>query len=117
MAYMLFIVEPTNQRNERTEQEGQALYERMSNYADDLRERGLLLACESLKSSRDAVRVQVRGGEPRLLDGPFAEAKEMVGGFLLLSVDTREEAVAIATGCPAAQWCTVEVREVGPCYQ
>jgi len=117
MAYMLLIVEPINQRSERTEQEGQVLYERMSNYAADLSKRGLLLACESLKSGKDAVRVQVRGGEPRLLDGPFTEAKEIVGGFLLLSCDTREEAVAIAADCPAAQWCTVEVREVGPCYQ
>src|ERR1700722_3187603 len=69
MAYMLFIVHPTKQRNDRTDQEGQVLYERMSNYADDLRERGLLLACESLKSTRDAVRVQMRRGQPRLLDG------------------------------------------------
>ena len=117
MAYMLFIVEPTDQRNERSEDEGRALYERMGNYAEDLRKRGLLLACESLKSTRDAVRVQVRDGQSRLLDGPFAEAKEMVGGFLLLNCDTREEAVAIATACPAAQWCTIEVREVGPCYE
>lgn len=117
MTYMLLIVEPTTQRNDRPEQEGRELYERMSNYADDLRERGLLLACESLTSTRDAVRVQVRAGQPRLLDGPFAEAKEMVGGFYLLSVGTREEAVEIATDCPAAQWCTVEVREIGPCYQ
>jgi hypothetical protein len=117
MAYMLFIVEPTQQRSERTEEEGRVLYDRMSNYAEDLEKRGLLLACESLKSTRDAVRVQVREGQSRLLDGPFAEAKEMVGGFLLLSCDTRDEAVAIATACPAAQWCTIEVREVGPCYQ
>ncbi|MGF6721729.1 hypothetical protein P3T43_001076 [Paraburkholderia sp. GAS41] len=117
MAYMLFVVEPAEQRTERTEEEGRALYERMGNYADDLRERGVLLGCESLKSSRDAVRVQVRDGQSRLLDGPFAEVKEMVGGFLLVNCDTREEAVAIATACPAAQWCTIEVREVGPCYQ
>ncbi|WP_144151615.1 YciI family protein [Paraburkholderia sp. BCC1885] len=117
MAYMLLIVEPTNQRSERTEEEGRALYDRMGNYAEELSKRGLLLACESLKSSRDAVRVQVRDGQSRLLDGPFAEAKEMVGGFLLLNCETREDAVAIAAACPAAQWCTVEVREVGPCYQ
>jgi hypothetical protein len=108
MAYMLFIVEPADQRNERSEEEGRALYERMGNYAEDLSKRGLLLACESL---------QVRDGQSRLLDGPFAEAKEMVGGFLLLNCDTREEAVAIATACPAVNWATVEVREVGPCYE
>jgi len=116
MSYMLLIVEPTNQRSERTGQEGQALYDRMANYAEDLKKRGVLLACESLTSASKGVRVQVRDGQRQLLDGPFAEAKEMVGGFLLLNCDTRQEAVAIATACPAAQWCSVEVREVGPCY-
>jgi hypothetical protein len=51
------------------------------------------------------------------VDGPFAEAKEMVGGFFLLGCGTRDEAIAIAAECPAAEWCTVEVRAVAPCYQ
>jgi YCII-related domain len=46
----------------------------------------------------------------------FAEAKEMVGGFFLLDCKTQAEAIAIAAECPAAQWCTVAVREVGPCF-
>ena len=50
-----------------------------------------------------------------MLDGPFAEAKEMIGGFFLLACHTREEAVAIAAECPAAAWATVEVRAVAPC--
>ena len=47
---------------------------------------------------------------------PFAEAKEMVGGFFLIDVATRDEAVAIASRCPAARWASVEVRECAPCY-
>ena len=58
----------------------------------------------------------MRAGQRRLLDGPFAEAKEMVGGYFLLDCATRDEAVAIAAQCPAAAWATVEVRETGPCY-
>ena len=50
-------------------------------------------------------------------DGPFAEAKEMIGGFLLLTCDTREQAIEIARECPAAEWATIEVRELGPCFQ
>ncbi len=50
------------------------------------------------------------------LDGPFAEAKEMVGGFFLLQNVTRDEALAWAHACPAAQWATVEVRALAPCY-
>jgi hypothetical protein len=78
---------------------------------------GQLLAVESLGSQANAVRVQVRGGQAQVLDGPFAEAKEMVGGFFLVDCPTRAEAVAIAQQCPAAEWCTVEVRSVGPCYE
>jgi hypothetical protein len=50
------------------------------------------------------------------IDGPFAEAKELVGGFFLLDCDDEAQAIAIAGQCPAAQWATVEVRELGPCY-
>ncbi len=117
MAYLLLVIEPMNQRSERTEAEGPARFDEMAAYAEGLRQRGVLLACESLKSASDGVRVEVRHGERRLLDGPFAEAKEMVGGFLLVNCDTREEAVAIAAACPAARWCSIEVREIGPCYQ
>lgn len=61
--------------------------------------------------------MQVRNGEVRLVDGPYAEAKEMVGGFFLLDVGTQGEALAIAKDCPAAEWCSVEVREIGPCFR
>jgi hypothetical protein len=52
-----------------------------------------------------------------VIDGPFTEAKELVGGFFLLDVKTLEEALTLAGECPAAQWATVEVRETGPCYE
>lgn len=116
MSYMLLIVEPTDQRAERGEKAGREVYDQMVRFAADLKERGKLVAVESLSSLNDAVRVQVRDGKPKLLDGPFAEAKEMIGGFFLLDVETREEAVAIAQTCPAATWCTVEVRKLGPCF-
>lgn len=117
MAYMLLIIEPPDQRATRTEAEGRAVYEQMTRFAAGLRERGVLRDGESL-AWRDGTpaRLQVRDGQARLLDGPFAEAKEMVGGFFLLDCDTREQALAIARECPAAQWATVEVRRLGPCY-
>ncbi|WP_233852259.1 YciI family protein [Paraburkholderia sp. HD33-4] len=116
MPYMLLIVEPTDQREERGEPAGRDLYDQMVRFAENLKERGKLLAVESLTSQKDAVRVQVRNGQSKLVDGPFAEAKEMIGGFFLLNCDSREEAVAIAQTCPAALWCTVEVRKLGPCF-
>ena len=117
MPYMLLIVEPTEQRRSRSDAEGRAVYERMLKFGAGLKERGLLLASESLKSQTDAVRLQVRGGRSQVIDGPFSEAKEMVGGFFLVDCKTRDEAVAIAAACPAAEWCTVEVRALGPCYE
>jgi hypothetical protein len=116
MSYMLLIVEPVGQRRERTEDEGRALYDSMLKFSADLKARGLLTVSQSLRSDAEAVRIQVRQGKRTLTDGPFAEAKEMVGGYFLLTCKTREEAVAIATECPAAQWATVEVREFGPCF-
>ncbi len=117
MPYMLLIVEPVDQRLSRTEAEGREAYASMLRFGTDLKERGLLLASESLKSQHDGARVEVRGGQHRVLDGPFAEAKEMIGGFFLVNCQTRDEAIAIATQCPAAQWCTVEVRALAPCYE
>ncbi len=116
MAYMLFVGEPRGQRAERTEDEGRALYARMERYADGLKERGVLRAYSSLKNDADGQRLQIRGGKRSLRDGPFAEAREMIGGFFLVDCATREEAVELAALCPAAEWATMEVRETGPCY-
>lgn len=116
MSYMLLVHEPIGQRAERGEAAGRALYERMLGFSADLQRRGVLLASSSLADVSQGTRVQVRQAVPRVIDGPFAEAKEMVGGFFLLDVATREEALAIAQTCPAAEWASVEVRETGPCY-
>jgi len=116
MPYMLLIVEPPGQRIERGVEEGKLVYARMLRFAGELKARGVLSGVESLASDAKGVRVQVRAGRQRLVDGPFTEAKEMVGGFFLIDVPTREDAVSSAAACPAAEWATVEVREVGPCW-
>lgn len=116
MAYMLLILEDPAQRGTRTREEGEAVFQRMVDFAGELRKQEKLLAVESLAAQSRGARVQVRGGRAQVLDGPFAEAKEMVGGFYLLDCATREEALAIAARCPAAEWATVEVRETAPCY-
>lgn len=116
MSYMLLIHEPVGQRATRSEAEGRAAYDQMLRFGADLKARGLLVAAESLASEHSATRVQKRNGKASLLDGPFAEAKEMVGGFFLLNCATREQALAIAAQCPAAEWCTVEVRGLAPCW-
>lgn len=113
---MLLIVEKPGDREARSEEEGRALYQQMLDFAGELKSEGVLTMTQSLRTDALATRVQVRGGRRVLLDGPFAEAKEMVGGFFLLNCDSREQALAIAARCPAAQFATVEVRELGPCF-
>lgn len=117
MSYALLIVEDPAQRGDRTEAEGREVYQQMVEFAESLGRRGLLGGVQSLSSHHEASRVRVRDGKASVLDGPFAEAKEMVGGFFLLEGATREQALAIAAECPAARWCTVEVRRVAPCYE
>jgi hypothetical protein len=89
----------------------------MLSFSEDLSRRGLLTMSQSLRSEAVAARVTTRGEKPIVRDGPFAEAKEMIGGFFLLTCDTREQAIEIAGQCPAAAWAAIEVRELGPCYR
>jgi len=115
-SYMLLIIEPPAQRATRTEAQGREVYARMQNFGDGLRQQGKLLAVESLASQASAVRVSGVDGDCRVLDGPFSEAKEMVGGFFMIDCANITEAVAIARHCPAAEWATVEVRALAPCF-
>jgi len=117
MAYMMLIVEPRGQREQRTPDEGRAVYQRMLDYAGTLKARGVLQAAESLANDNRGTRISARAGKPTFTDGPFSEAKEMIGGIFLLDCATREEALAIAAQCPAAEWATIEVRETAPCYE
>ena len=114
--FMLLIVEPNGQRLERSEAEGREAYASMQRWAEALKAEGRLHGVESLTSLEHASRVAVRGGRAQVLDGPFAEAKEMVGGFFLVECETHADAVALATHCPAAAWASVEVRSLGPCF-
>lgn len=116
MAYALLIIEPRGQRETRDTAHGEAVYAQMVAFGQGLKARGKLLAVESLVADKAASRVAVRNGKQTIVDGPFSEAKEMIGGFFLLDVADRGEAMAIAAECPAAEWATVEVRETGPCF-
>jgi hypothetical protein len=116
MHYMLLILEPHGQRATRTDAEGRAAYDKMLHYAEELKSRGVLSAAQSLRTDTEGVRVNMRHGKRTLLDGPFSESKEMIGGYFLVDCANRDEAVAIASRIPAAEWATVEVREFGPCF-
>ncbi len=115
MPFVLLIVETSGDRRNRPEVVGRDAYDQMVRFSQGLQARGVLRAVESLKSDAEAVRIETRGGKRSMIDGPFSEAKEMVGGFFLLDC-SKEQAIQFALECPATEWATVEVRETGPCF-
>jgi len=117
MAYMLLMIEPTEQRGTRTREQGQQVYARMQRFADELKAQGLLLGVESLASHKQATRVQVRDGRARVVDGPFAESKELVAGFWLWQVRSIEEAVEWVRRCPDPMPGEPSEIEIRPIYE
>ena len=115
MHYMLLVLEPVGQRAARDEPAGRDAYARMSAYAARLKERGVLVRADALTSA--AQRLRGAGERAQLFDGPFTESKELIGGYFLLECATRAQALALARECPALEWATIEVREIGTCYQ
>ena len=112
MPYMLLVLEPPGQRDTRTLPEGHEVYDRMVQFGENLKARGIVKAYDSLGSPATGARVTVRNGKRSLVDGPFAEAKEIVGGYALVVAPDRAAALAIAARCPHATWGEVEVREL-----
>jgi hypothetical protein len=83
-------------------------------YTNELAKAGVMLGGEPLKPSDGGARVTVREGKTRVVDGPFTESKEVLGGFYMIECATREEAIKWAARCPGASEGTMEVREVLP---
>jgi hypothetical protein len=79
-------------------------------YCDGLQKQGQLLAASPLHPVETATTVRVREGKTTTTDGPFAETKEQLGGFLMLDVPDLNDAIRIATHFPAARYGSVEVR-------
>jgi hypothetical protein len=81
-------------------------------HADELQARGTLLAYQQLEPPPAAKSVRVRAGKTSVLDGPFAETKEMLAGFNLIEADSIDEAVRLAQEWPWTRWGCIEVRPV-----
>jgi hypothetical protein len=84
----------------------------MRKYSDDMRKAGVLLLAEGLHPSSKATRIKMSGGKREYTDGPFTEAKEMIAGFWLIQVKSREEALEWANRCPLSEGGMVEIRPV-----
>ena len=84
----------------------------MMKYNESLQKAGVLLALDGLHPPSMGARVSFPGGKPQVTDGPFAEAKEVLGGYWMIQVKSKEEAIAWASRCPASDNEVIEVRQV-----
>jgi hypothetical protein len=84
----------------------------MMKYNESLQRAGVLLALDGLHPASMGARVSFEGGKPKVTDGPFAEAKEVVGGYWMIEARSREEAIEWATRCPGSENEVIEVRQV-----
>ena len=84
----------------------------MTKYNESLQKAGVLLALDGLHPPSMGARVSFPGGKPRVTDGPFAEAKEVVGGYWMIQVRSKAEAIEWASRCPASEDEVIEIRQV-----
>jgi hypothetical protein len=95
-----------------SKQEYEALVNQSLAYDDGLRNSGHLLANQALQSVRAATTIRPRGGKIAIIDGPFAETKEQIGGFILIAARDLDEAVQLASGIPTIRLGGVEIRPI-----
>ena len=85
----------------------------MSKFNEALQNAGVLLALDGLHPSQKGARITFSGGKATVQDGPFTEAKELIGGYWMIDVKSKDEAVAWALRCPAVEGdFAIEVRQV-----
>jgi hypothetical protein len=84
----------------------------MRKFNQDMAKAGVLLAAEGLHPTSKGTRLRVSGGKPVITDGPFAEAKEVIAGFWIIQVKSKEQAVEWAKRCPLPENGLIEIRQV-----
>lgn len=84
----------------------------MMKYNDSLQKAGVLLSLDGLHPPSMGARVSFAGGKPKVTDGPFAETKEVIGGYWMIQVKSREEAIEWAKRCPGSENEVIEIRQV-----
>ena len=110
MKVMALIYADESRWDELSADEREAVRDRYRAFADEAGAAGVMAGGEELASSRDATTVRVRSDETLVTDGPYAEAKEALGGVFILDVASMDEAVEYAAKIPGAEQGAVEVR-------
>lgn len=109
MRFMMFMIPNIKEENWMP---SAAAVAAMSAYNDSLKKAGVLLSLDGLQPPAKGARVSFAGGKPKIADGPFAGAKDVIGGYWMIQVKSKAEAVEWAARCPAADGNVIEVRQV-----
>jgi hypothetical protein len=112
MRFMMLMIPKGYETAAPGEQPPVEAVEAMMKYNEALQEAGVLVALDGLHPPSMGARVSFEGGKPKVTDGPFPEAKEVLGGYWMINVKSREEAIEWAKHCPASENEIIEVRQV-----
>jgi hypothetical protein len=112
MQYLLLINDEESVWESMSEEERTGYYGEYMQYTAELRARGVYVGGNQLQPAATATVVSVRAGETIVSDGPFAETKEVLGGYYLIDVETLDEALEWAAKIPSARYGHIEVRPV-----
>src|SRR5688572_5503508 len=112
MKYLLLCCHEEKKLDSMSKSECDAIMEETVAYCETLKKSGHLIGVEALESVKTAMAVRVRNGKLSVTDGPFAETKEQLGGYFLISARDLNEAVQVASKFPSVRFGTIEVRPV-----
>jgi len=110
---VMMIVRATGESEDRMRREPEARLAAMGRYNEELQKAGVLLDVSGLKPSSAGVRVRFGAGKRTIIDGPFTESKELIAGYWVIQVKSREEAIEWAKRIPA-ELCEIEEVELRP---
>jgi hypothetical protein len=112
MRFMLIVIPKGYEKAAPDTVPAAAAVAKMMKFNESLQKAGVLLAIDGLRPPSVGARVTFKDGKPLVIDGPFIEAKEVVGGYWLIQVKSKEEALAWASRAPMEDHDVIEVRQV-----
>ena len=112
MQYLVMIYASEAEENKMTAEDTGQMLQAYGAYMQALSAAGVLKASNRLRPTTDAASVRVRNGKTEVLNGPFAETREQLGGFVLIDVPDLDAALSWAARCPSSSMGTIEVRPI-----
>lgn len=112
MRFMMLLPAPPEPLEKLTAVPNKEIVEAMRKYNDEMKKAGVLVLAEGLHATSKGFRLRVTGGKKVVTDGPFTEAKEVIAGFWIIQVNSREEALEWANRCPLPENGLIEIRQI-----